>query len=70
MKETDLYEPMRDWLNTYLRDKYKVHEVITVVTNNERLDRVLRRYGIINEMASGVDIQIDILGIAPGGVHD
>lgn len=64
MKETDLYEPMRQWLDVYLKDKYSGHEIITVVTHNERLDRVLRRYGVVNEMANGVDIQIDILGIA------
>lgn len=64
MKEFDLYEPMRKWLETYLKDKYKRNEIVTVVTNNERLDRVLRRYGIVKEMANDIDIQIDILGIA------
>jgi len=64
MRESDLYEPMREWLDTYLRDKYRGHEITTVVTNNERLDRVLQRYGVVNEMANGIDIQIDILGIA------
>lgn len=64
MKEVDLYEPMRAWLDTYLKDKYKGYEIITVVTNNERLDRVLRAYDVTKEMANGVDIQIDVLGIA------
>ncbi len=63
MKEVGLYKPIRDWLNMYLKDKYKGYEIITVVTNSERLDRVLRRYGVIMEMANGVDIRIDILGI-------
>lgn len=64
MREVDLYEPMCQWLHTYLQDKFKDHKIITVITNNERLDRVLRRYDIVKEMANGIDIQIDILGIA------
>lgn len=64
MLEEELYEPMRAWLEQYLKDKYKGHEIIAVDTHSERLDRALSRYGIINEMANGVDIQIDILGIA------
>lgn len=64
MKESDLYEPMRAWLEQYLKDKYKGYEIITVDTSLERLDRALARYDIVCEMANGVDIQIDILGIA------
>lgn len=33
-------------------------------TSLERLDRALAKYDIVNEMANGVDIQIDVLGIA------
>ena len=62
--EAELYEPMKTWLNSYLSDKYKGHEIITVDAHSERLDRVLQRYSIQHEMATGVDIQIDILGIA------
>jgi hypothetical protein len=64
MLEEELYEPMRIWLNQYLTDKYKGHEIIVVDTHSERLDRCLAKYGIVNEMANGVDIQIDVLGIA------
>jgi len=62
--ETELYEPMRLWLHYYLSDKFKGHKIITVDTHNERLDRVLQRHSVQHEMATGVDIQIDILGIA------
>lgn len=62
--EFELYEPMREWLQKYLEDKYKGYEIITVDAHSERLDRVLLKYGIINEIATGIDIQIDILGIA------
>ena len=61
--EFELYEPMRIWLHNYLSDKYKNHEIITVDAHNERLDKVLARFGIINDTAIGIDIQIDVLGI-------
>lgn len=64
MLENELYEPMRCWLEQYLKDNYKGYDIITVDTSQERLDRVLTKYDIVNEMATGVDIQIDVLGIA------
>lgn len=64
MLENELYEPMRCWLDQYLKDNYKGYEVITVDTSQERLDRALAKYDIVIEMANGVDIQIDVLGIA------
>ena len=64
ISEIELYEPMRIWLQQYLSDKYKNHKIITLDTHSERLDRVLDKLGIFNELAIGVDIQIDILGIA------
>lgn len=64
MKESDLYEPMRKWLEQYLTDKFKGYEIIVEDTSLERLDRALARHDIVREMANGVDIQIDVLGIA------
>lgn len=64
MLEEELYEPMCKWLEQYLKDKYKAHEIIVVDSHSERLDRALAKFGIVNEMANGVDIQIDVLGIA------
>ena len=61
--EFELYEPMRLWLKDYLADKYKNCEIITVDAHSERLDKVLNRYGIVNDTATGIDIQIDVLGI-------
>lgn len=64
MREFDLYPPMQQWLETYLKDKYKsADEIIVVDAHSERLDRVLRRYDIVQKEAIGVDIQIDVLGI-------
>ena len=63
MLEEALYEPMRAWLEQYLHDKYKSAEIITVDSHSERLDRVLARYDVVNEMANDIDIQIDVLGI-------
>lgn len=64
MLEEELYEPMRRWLEQYMKDHYKGNEIITTDCHSERLDRVLAKYGIVNEQANGVDIQIDVLGIA------
>lgn len=64
MLEEELYEPMRYWLEAYMRDNYKGYEIITTDCHSERLDRTLSKYGIIKEQANGVDIQIDVLGIA------
>ena len=64
MLEEELYEPMKVWLERYIKDKYKSYEVVAIDAHAERLDRVLEKYGIVNEMANGVDIQIDVLGIA------
>lgn len=63
MLENELYEPMRCWLKQYLSDKYKGYEIITADTSQERLDRALAKYGVIIEMANGIDVQIDVLGI-------
>lgn len=63
MKEYELYEPMRLWLQRYLTDKFPTAEIITIDAHSERLDRVLRKYGIVCDEATGVDIKIDVLGI-------
>lgn len=67
MKEEDLYEPMRVWLEQYVKDKYKKYDVVAIDAHSERLDRVLARYNVVREMANGVDIQIDVLAIAKKG---
>lgn len=64
MLENELYEPMRNWLEQYLKDKYKGYDITVLDTSQERLDRALSRYDIVCEAANGVDIQIDVLGIA------
>ena len=64
MLELELYDPMCKWLYQYLKDNYKGYEIIVVDSHSERLDKVLDKYGVIKEQANGVDIQIDVLGIA------
>jgi hypothetical protein len=54
---------MCSWLQQYLVDKYKNHEIIVADTHSERLDRALQKFGIVSDMATGIDIQIDVLGI-------
>lgn len=63
MKEFELYEPMRLWLQNYLEDRFKGCKIVTADTHSERLDRALRRYGMVCEQATGIDIEIDVLGI-------
>lgn len=64
MLEEELYEPMRLWLEQYVRDKYKRYETVAVDAHAERLDRILAKHDVVIEMANGVDIQIDVLAIA------
>ena len=65
--EFELYLPMKIWFQEYLENKYKGYKIITIDAHAERLDKVLAKFNIINELAVGVDIQIDILGIAKRG---
>jgi len=64
MKEFDLYEPMREWLEGHLIDKHPNCEIITTFYScAQSLYLILEKYGIKNEVANGIDIQIDVLGI-------
>ncbi len=65
--EFELYLPMKNWLQEYLENKYKGYKIITVDSHAEKLDKVLAKFNIRNELAVGIDIQIDILGIAKRG---
>lgn len=62
--ESELYEPMRLWLHQYLSEKYKGFKIISIDSHSERLDKVLAKFNVNNEFAIGLDIQIDIVGIA------
>jgi len=64
MLEWELYEPMCEWLDQYLKDNYKGYEIVVADSHSERLDKALEKYGVVKEQANGVDIQIDVLGIA------
>lgn len=64
MYETELYEPMCRWLEQYLKDKYKRYKIVVMDSHSMRLDKALEKCGIRIEQAHGIDIQIDILGIA------
>lgn len=63
MRELDLYIPMCKWLQRYLADKYKKGNIIVADTHNKRLDRALAEYDVICDVAIGINIQIDVLGI-------
>ena len=63
--EVFLYEPMREWLQEYLKGKYKNAEIITIDSHAKTLDSYLEEYGVLSyyPQTVGLDIQIDVLGI-------
>lgn len=67
MLEQELYEPMRLWLEQYLKDNYRGYQTLAVDVHSERLDRALARFDIEIDATIGLDIQIDVLGIARRG---
>jgi hypothetical protein len=64
-KEFELYEPMREWLQQYIENKYKGSTVITIDSHARTLDLYLEQNGIADyyPQAIGLDIQVDVLGI-------
>ncbi|MDD3536063.1 MAG: hypothetical protein PHC50_07970 [Candidatus Cloacimonetes bacterium] len=62
-QEKELYEPLRLWLFQYLSDKFPGDEVIAIDAHAVSLDRALREHDIELEIAIGLDIQIDVLGV-------
>lgn len=68
-KEYELYKPMCDWLLQYMTDKYKNYSVIVEDTSQVSLDKILERHNIVDKFPQtvGLDIQIDVLGIATKG---
>ena len=68
MAEKDLYPDIKNWLYTYLKEKYKGYTVETTFeTYKKALDVVLRRKGITLKEAIGLSIKIDIIGILKRG---
>jgi hypothetical protein len=65
--ENELYAPMCKWLKDYIKGKYKSYEIIVLDTHKEHLDRALHKVGITIGLAIGIDIEIDVLGIARRG---
>ncbi|MDR3048818.1 MAG: hypothetical protein LBV16_03125 [Elusimicrobiota bacterium] len=64
INEKVLYEPIKKWLKKYLEYHYKSNEVIVVDSHSQRLDKVLLQNKIKCDVAIGIDIQIDVLGIS------
>lgn len=67
MAEFDLYKPMMNWLENYMVDKYRGYNIKVIDAHAERLDRVLERNNVNLSIAVGIEIQIDVLGIANKG---
>jgi len=63
-REEDFYPDIENWLNTYLREKYKGYIVETThKTSRLSLDVYLKNAGILVNEAVGLAIKIDIIGI-------
>ncbi len=67
-RESDLYEPMGNWLKGVMNDKYKRSkcEVEVVDASKFELDKVLEQYGILKYFPKvvGLGVQIDVVGMA------
>ena len=63
-KESELYEPMRVWLQKYLEGKYNGWKITTIDSHARTLDSFLEENGVIANypQSVGLDIQIDVLG--------
>lgn len=68
-KESELYVPMRLWLQKYLEEKYKGWKITTIDSHARTLDSFLEENNVIVNypQSVGLDIQIDILGILEKG---
>lgn len=66
-REIDLYPDMCNWLETYLKDKYRgtACSVSVVDCHSEYLDSILMKYDVIKyyPQVIGLKIEIDVLGI-------
>ena len=66
-KEIELYNPMCDWLESNLKDRYKRSscEIHVIDSHALVLDKILTKYNVIDYFPQtvGLDIQIDVLGI-------
>lgn len=67
-KEEDYYQEIEDWLKVYLEEKYKGYSIETThKTARQYLDVVLRSMGIRCDVAIGLSIKIDVVGILRKG---
>jgi len=68
MAERDLYPDIKNWLDKYLKDKYKGYNVETTFeTYKKALGVVLKKRGVVLKEAIGLFIKIDVVGILKRG---
>jgi len=67
-EEEKLYPEIKEWLQSYLEDKYKGYTVQTIYeTSRRNLDVVLKSKGIQCKEAIGLQIKVDVVGILKRG---
>jgi len=64
MREENLYADIKNWLNSYLKERYGEYQIDTTYdTSRKALDAVLKEKGVIINEAIGLSIKIDVIGI-------
>lgn len=64
-QESELYEPMRLWLQGYLEDRYRGADITTLDSHSKKLSAILQEHGVMEHYphTEGLPIEIDVLGI-------
>lgn len=66
MNEVELYEPVRNWLERVLRERYKRMDIRVFDTHNTKLSRLINDLGLqsLFPQFNAWDVKVDITGIA------
>ena len=65
MKESTLYEPIKDWMNDYLKRVFKTQNIKTYVGANEFISKILIRENYSKKITNShfFNIKIDIFSV-------
>jgi uncharacterized membrane protein YheB (UPF0754 family) len=64
MKERNLYADVKNWLDSYLKERYRNYQIDTTYESSRKsLGVVLKEKNVIIEEAIGLSIKIDVMGI-------
>lgn len=66
MKESDMYEPVKDWLEGFLRSRYRGRwKVLTEIAGHIELSKVLERMGASRLFPESAcyQVKVDVVGV-------